>query len=386
MPSVAVVGCGLTKFGKTDKGLIELLAEAGLKAIDDAGLDGIQFDDVLVANMASGEFNGLSGIANALVGELSLEPAAAIKIENTSGSGGAAVYVGWQAIASGKSEYVLVVGGEKMSTKSSGETAEIIASLTHLEERVHGITLPSLAALSARQYMQFYGAPREALAKVAVKNHDNALLNPLAQFHKKITIEDVLNSPIVCDPLRLYDYCPITDGAAAVVLTTLENAKRLTDNPVVISGIGFATDYYSIQTRKRLDEFPAVRRAAEKAYRMAGKKPSDIHVVEVHDMATILEILQCEDLGFFSKGEGWKAVLEDKTALDGELPVNTSGGLKAKGHPIGATGVAQVAEIFMQLQQRCGERQVDAKCGLTCNIGGYGNGVVVTILEVMRPC
>lgn len=384
MPSVAVVGCGLTKFGKTDKGLIDLLAEASLKAIEDSGLENVEFDEVYVANMACGEFNGLSGIANALVGELSLEPAAAMKIENTSGSGGAAIYAGWKAIASGTSEYVLVAGGEKMSTKNSSETAEIIASLTHSEERIHGITLPSLAALSARQYMQLYGASREALAKVAVKNHEHALLNPLAQFHKKITVEDVINSPIICDPLRLYDYCPITDGAAAVILTTLENAKKLTDKPVVISGIGYATDYYSIQTRSRLDEFPAVKRAAEKAYKMAKIKPSDIQVAELHDMATILEILQSEDLGFFPKGGGWKAVLEDKTTLNGELPINTSGGLKAKGHPIGATGVAQACEIFLQLQGRCGERQVDAERGLTCNIGGYGNGVIVTIMEVAR--
>lgn len=383
MRPVAVAGCGLTKFGKTGKGLIELLAEAGLKAIEDAGLDDAEFDDVFVANMSSGEFEGVSGVANALIGELSLEPAAAMKIENTSGSGGAAVYAGWMAVASGESELVLVAGGERMSTKSTGEAAEIIASLTHPEERIQGVTLPSLAALSARQYMELYGAPREALAEVAVKNHYNATLNPYAQFHKRITVEDVLNSPVICDPLRLYDYCPVTDGAAAVVLTTLERARKLMDRPVVITGIGFATDYYSIQTRERLDEFPAVRRAAMKAYRMAGRTPGDIQVAELHDMATILEILQYEDLGFYPKGEGWKAALEGRTALDGELPVNTSGGLKAKGHPIGATGVAQVCEIFMQLQGRCGERQVEAERGLTCNIAGYGNGVIVSILEVM---
>jgi len=371
----------MTKFGRSSKTVLELLTEAALKAIDDAGLHDKPFDEVFVGNMASGEFEGLSGIANALVSELSLEPAAAMKIENTSASGGAAVYAGWLSVTCGKSDLALVVGGEKMTSASTQEVTSIIASLTHREEWTQGVTLPSLAALAARAYMQKYGATRNALAMVAVKNHYNGSLNPNAHFQKRITAEDVVNSPVVCDPLRLYDYCPISDGAAAVVLAPLELARKLVEKPVVIAGIGAATDAHTLQERPNLDSMSAVRVAGEKAYRMAGKTPSDIDVAELHDMATILEIMQAEELGFFPKGEGWKAAEQGITSLKGRLPINTSGGLKAKGHPIGATGVAQVSEITMQIQGRCGERQVKASTGLTCNVAGFGNGAVVAILE-----
>ncbi|HYY48205.1 MAG TPA: thiolase domain-containing protein [Thermoplasmata archaeon] len=380
MRSVAIAGCGVTRFGRSDRSVVDLLAEASLAAMDDAGLHGERFDDVFVGNMASGEFEGVSGLANLLVSELGLEPASAMKVEYTSGSGGAAFYAGWMAVASGQSNLALVAGGEKMTSASTKEATEIIASLAHPWEKAQGITMPSLAGLLARAYMAKYGATREALAAIAVKNHANGALNPNAHFQKRITIEDVLGSPVISDPLRLYDFCPITDGAAALVLAPLEE-RRGSDEPVVVEGIGAATDTQTLQERADWLRMSSVRVAGERAYRMAHLGPSDIRVAELHDMATILEVVQSEELGFFPPGKGWDAAERGITKLEGPLPINTSGGLKAKGHPIGATGVAQIAEVAQQLQGRCGQRQVEAEVGLACNLAGFGNGSIVTVLR-----
>ena len=380
MRSVAIVGCATTKFGRSDKDVVGLLAEASLAAMDDAGLDGVRFDDVFVGNMASGEFEGISGLANLLVSELGLEPASAMKVEYTSGSGGAAFRAGWIAVASGQSELALVAGGEKMTSASTKEATEIIASLAHPWEKAQGVTMPSLAGLLARAYIARFGATREALAAIAVKNHSNGALNPNAQFQRRITIEDVLNSPVISDPLRVYDFCPITDGAAALVLAPVE-AQPPAEKSVVVSGIGAATDTQTLQERADVLRMASVRVAGERAYRMAGIGPGDIDVAELHDMATILEVVESEELGFFPPGKGWDAAERGITKLDGPLPINTSGGLKAKGHPLGATGVAQIAEIAQQLQGRCGPRQVEAGIGLACNVAGFGSGSIVTVLR-----
>ena len=380
MRSVAIVGCATTKFGRSDKDVVGLLAEASLAAMDDAGLDGVRFDDVFVGNMASGEFEGISGLANLLVSELGLEPASAMKVEYASGSGGAAFRAGWMAVASGQSELALVAGGEKMTSVSTKEATEIIASLAHPWEKAQGVTMPSLAGLLARAYIARFGATREALAAIAVKNHSNGALNPNAQFQRRITIEDVLNSPVISDPLRVYDFCPITDGAAALVLAPVE-AQPPAEKSVVVSGIGAATDTQTLQERADVLRMASVRVAGERAYRMAGIGPGDIDVAELHDMATILEVVESEELGFFPPGKGWDAVERGITKLDGPLPINTSGGLKAKGHPVGATGVAQIAEIAQQLQGRCGPRQVEAGIGLACNVAGFGSGSIVTVLR-----
>lgn len=381
MRDVAVIGSGVTKFGKHDVSVLRLLAEASMEALRDSKTNNEKFGMVLVGNMASGEFEGKSGIANALVSDLALEPAFASKIENTSGSGGAAFLAGWLSVASGQSDLSLVAGGERMSSVSTERATEIIASLTHEEEFKQGVTLLSFAGLTARHYMERYGAPREAIAKVAVKNHDNGCLNPNAQFQKRITVEQVLSSPIIADPLRLYDFCPITDGAAALVLAPLEKARSFVGKPVRVAGVGGATDTHVVHEREDLTVMSAVKRAGENAYRMSGKGPKDIEVAELHDMFTLMEIIQSEDLGFFKKGEGWRAVEDGVTSRSGKLPINTSGGLKAKGHPIGATGVAQLAEVTRQLQGVCGDRQVEARLGLACNVAGFGNNAVVSILE-----
>lgn len=379
MRDVAVLSYGLTPFGRHEASVVDLLADASQPALAGSGTDAV--DAVFVGNMSSGEFEGRSGIANALASELGLEPAFPAKVENTSGSGGAALLWGWASIASGLYDRVLVAGGERMTSVDTGRATVIIASLTHPVEHAQGITLPGYAGLMARAYLDRYGAPRESLAAVAVKNHSNGARNPNAQFQKEVSTEQVLASPMIADPLRLYDFCPITDGAAALVLAPWEDSKPDQGPPVRVRGIAGASDTQVVHEREDLTAMKAVRLAATRAYAMAGLGPDAIEVAEVHDMATILEVVQTEELGFFPRGQGWKAAQDGVTSLEGPRPINTSGGLKAKGHPLGATGVAQIAEVTAQLQGKAGDRQVPAQVGLACNVAGFGNDSIVTVLE-----
>ncbi|HEC81451.1 MAG TPA: thiolase domain-containing protein, partial [Thermoplasmatales archaeon] len=246
------------------------------------------------------------------------------------------------------------------------------------------VTFPGLYAMIAKRHMYEYGTTREQIAQVAVKNHENGLLNPDAQFQRKITLDNVLNAPPVAEPLTMLDCSPISDGAAALILCPLEKARDYTDKIVRIKGSGQASDSLALHGREDLCTFMSTVKAAEMAYKQAKIKPEDVDVAEVHDCFTIAEILAIEDLGFVKKGKGGKAVEEGLTTLDGDLPVNTSGGLKAKGHPVGATGVAQVVEIVKQLRGEAEKRQVkDANIGLTHNVGGSGASCVVHILEAM---
>ncbi|AAG19361.1 MULTISPECIES: 3-ketoacyl-CoA thiolase [Halobacterium] len=381
MDRVAIIGASMTAFGDRDAWLLALLAEAGDAALTDAGVDGDDVDHLYVSNMASGEFEGQTGVPNALAHDLAAMPAYTARIDQTSSSGGAGIYAAWQSVASGASDLTLLVGGEKMTHRTTGEATDVIASLTHPVEYKHGVTLPSFAGLTARKYLAQYDAPRESLGKVAVKNHRNGLDNPHAQFRKEVDLETVLDSPMVADPLRLYDFCPITDGSAALVLCPESVAAEYTDDYVVISGVAGATDTHVVHERDDPTTMRGVVESAEQAYEMAGRGPDDIDVAELHDMFTILEFLQSEDLGFFEKGAGWKAVRDGVTDRDGDLPINTSGGLKSKGHPLGASGVAQAYELYQQLLGTAGDRQVDAEVGLACNVGGFGNCVTTTILE-----
>jgi acetyl-CoA C-acetyltransferase len=278
----------------------------------------------------------------------------------------------------------LLVGGEKMSHRTTGESTDVIASLTHPVEYKHGVTLPSFAGLTARHYLERFDAPRESLAEVAVKNHKNGALNPHAQFQKEIDVETAMESPMVADPLRLYDFCPITDGASALLFCPADRAAEYADEYAVVSGVAGATDTHVVHERADPATMGAVVDSGTEAYEMADLDPDDVDVAELHDMFTILEFLQMEALGFASEGEAWEAVEAGRTELDGELPVNTSGGLKSKGHPLGATGVAQGYEIYRQVVGEAGERGVDADVGLACNVGGFGNCVTTTILEGRR--
>jgi acetyl-CoA C-acetyltransferase len=384
MREVAIVGCGMTRFGQLDdKSLTDLMVESSLKAISDANASESDFDAVYVGNMFSGEFNKIMGIASVLADRINLIPAAADKIENGPASGGSAIKEGFQAIASGVSDLVLVTGVEKMTSLPNPRVSSAIATVTHPSaEYKYGTTLPSLGGLLARLYLKKYNVKRESLSLVAVKNHKNGALNPYAHFQREITLEKALASPIVADPLRLYDVCPVSDGAASLVLCSAEKAKQYNDTPILIKGIGQATDIQIVAERDDPTVLNALRTASEKAYTMAKLKPKDINFAELHDAFTILEIVQSEDVGFFKKGEGAKAVEEGKTSLEGELPINPSGGLKARGHPVGATGVAQAVEITWQLRGEADKRQVSgAETALAVNFGGFGNNIVVHIFQ-----
>ncbi|WP_247009190.1 thiolase C-terminal domain-containing protein [Halorientalis litorea] len=381
---VAIIGGSMTKFGQRDAWIRELLAQAGTECLDDAGVAPDTVEHVYVSNMASGEFEGQTGIMNALAHDLALLPAYSQRVDQTSSSGGAGIYAAWQSIRSGASDMTLLVGGEKMTHKGTGGATDIIASITHPAEYKHGVTLPSFAGMTARHYLERFDAPRESLAKVAVKNHRNGVDNPKAQFQKEISEEKALESPIIADPLRLYDFCPITDGSSALMFCPVEVAEEYTDEYVVVSGVGGATDTHVVHEREDPTTMGGVVDSGQEAYEMAGLGPDDVDVAELHDMFTILEFLQMEGLDFAEKGRAWEQVEDGRTERDGELPINTSGGLKSKGHPLGASGVAQGYEIYEQLTGEAGARQVDADTGLACNVGGFGNCVITTIMEAAR--
>jgi acetyl-CoA C-acetyltransferase len=375
---------------RDEDSLVDMLAYAGLRAMDDAGLGNRPVDAVYVGNMASGLFNHQVSVASALVDRLNLMPAAADRIENGPASGGSAIKNGYLAVASGYHDVVLVVGGEKMREVIGPKSTDIVASMTHPQaEYIYGVTLPAMAGMFARLYMDKYGVTRENMADVAIKNQNNGLLNPYAHIQMRITKEGILthpqahiNNPVVADPLHLYDCCPVSDGAAAVILTTPEIAKKLKKPPISLAGVGQATDTHTLQERDDPTDLKAVTIAAEKAFKMAGIKPKDIDVAELHDAFTILEIAESEHVGFFKKGEGGKAVSAGETQIGGKLPINPSGGLKARGHPVGATGTAQVVELVWQLRGEAGERQVEgAENGFSLNFGGFGNNVLAFVLR-----
>jgi len=391
MRPVVVAGVGMIPFERRDEdSLMDMLATAGLNAMDDAGLGDRPVDSVYVGNMASGLFNHQVSVASALVDRLSLLPAAADRVENGPASGGSAIKNGFLAVASGFNDVVLVVGGEKMREVIGPKATDIVACMTHPEaEYIYGVTLPAMAGMFARLYMEKYGVTREHLSMVAIKNQTNGLLNPYAHIQMKITMEGILthpqshiNSPVVADPIHLYDCCPVSDGAAAVLLTTEEIANKLKKPLVTIDGVGQATDTHTLQERSDPTDLKAVTLASEQAFKMAGIKPKDIDVAELHDAFTILEIAESEHAGFFPKGEGAKALERGDTQIGGKLPINPSGGLKARGHPVGATGVAQVVELVWQLRGEAGERQVKgAANGFSLNFGGFGNNVLAFVLR-----
>ncbi len=405
MNKVAIIGVGHTKFGRIeDKGLIDLLSEASLGALEDSNTNDIDFDSVFVGCMGSDAFNQITGVASALVDRINLIPAAADQIKNGPASGGSAVKAGFQAIASGMSDLVLVVGGEKMThIKTPGFITSYVATITHHQaERRHGVSIPSLTGMLMRTYIERYNAKLDWFSDIVIKNHKNGASNRFAHFQR--TIEDFMKNsiqkgkgnwenvydfltddkvnPIIADPIRLFNSCPISDGAAALVLCNADIAKKYCDTPILISGIGQATDTHILYERDDILTLKALRICSDKAYRMAKKSAQDIDVCEVHDAFTILEVIQSEDLGFFKKGEGAKAAHEGLTEIGGKIPINPSGGLKARGHPLGATGVAQVVELVWQLRGEAGKRQVDgAQSGITCNFGGFGNNIISILVE-----
>jgi len=396
MREVAIIGVGMIPFGRRDEdSLMDLLAYASMKALDDAGLGDKSVNAVYVGNMGAGIIQHQTSIASSLVDRLSLLPAAADVVENGPASGGSAVKNGLLAVASGYYDTVLVVGGEKMREITGWRATDFVATMTHPEvEYPYGITLPGMAGMFTRLYMEKYGVTREHLLAVTLKNQEMGALNPYAHVEMTLDREGifdsshaVVNNPIAADPLHLYDLCPVSDGAAAVILCPLEMAKKKVKTPVLIAGFGQATDTHTLQERDDPTDLKAVTLASKQALEMAKLTPQDIDVAELHDAFTILEIAESEHVGFFKKGEGGKAAVTGKTRLGGQIPINISGGLKARGHPVGATGVAQVVDIVFQLRHELPEnRQVkNAKTGLTVNFGGFGNNVVSFVLKRVEP-
>ncbi|ABK15166.1 MAG: thiolase domain-containing protein [Methanothrix sp.] len=386
MRSVSIIGIGCTRFGERwGSSLRDLVVETGIAAIEDAGVTGEAIDALYIGNMSGGRFVEQEHIG-ALIADyagLSRLHIPSTRVEAACASGGLALREAFLAVASGYADIVIAAGVEKMTDVSSGVAADALAAAADREwECFFGATFPALYAMIARLHMRRYGTTREQLAQVAVKNHHHGHMNPIAQYHTEIKVDDVINSPLVADPLRILDCSPITDGAAAVVLAPTDIASRYSDTPIRILASAQASDSLALHDRRDITTLDATVYAAKKAFAQARLTPADIDIAEVHDCFTIGEILAIEDLGFFPKGEGGIATEEGRTSIGGDVAVNTSGGLKACGHPVGATGIKQAYEIVLQLRGEAGKRQVsDAEIGLTHNVGGSGGTALVHILS-----
>ncbi|MEO0249334.1 MAG: thiolase domain-containing protein [candidate division WOR-3 bacterium] len=383
MTGVSIIGVGMTKFGEHwDKGLRDLMAEAGIKAIIDAGIDGPDIDAVYGGCMSAGRLTGQEHIGALIADQSGLNPIPATRVEAACSSGGLALREAILSILSGEHDIVIAGGVEKMSDVEVAQVTTTLGGAADSEwESALGATFPALYALIARRHMHEYKTTEEQMAAVAVKNHDNGSLNPYAQYQYKITIEDVMESAPIAEPLKLLDCSPVTDGGAAVIVARDDIARKYTDTPIRILASSQSSDTLSLHDRMSLTELVATKYAAKKAFERAKLKPGDIDIAEVHDCFTIAEILAIEDLGFFKKGEGGKATEEGLTRRGGEVSINTSGGLKACGHPVGATGIKQAVELTWQLRGEAGKRQVDCDIGLTHNVGGSGATCIIHILS-----
>lgn len=382
MRDVAIIGVSQTKFGELwDTSFRDMISEAGLKAIEHAGIEGADLEAMFVGNMSAGLFVEQEHIASLIADQVGLNPIPSTRVEAACASGGLALRSGIMAVASGYHDVVISAGVEKM-TDVVDPTPVISTAADQEWEVQQGANFPSLYAMMARRHMYEYGTTREQLAMFSVVNHKNGALNPLAQYPMEITVEQVLNSSMVADPLRLLDCSPITDGAAAVILCPAEDARKYTDTPVYVKASAQASGTIALQERRDITTIDSTVYAARRAYKMAGLKPEDIDVAEVHDCFSINGLLAIEDLGFVEKGKAGPAVEDGITQRDGQIPINPSGGLKSRGHPLGATGIAQTAEIVWQLRGEAGKRQIDdLEIGMTHNIGGTGGTAAVHIFS-----
>jgi acetyl-CoA C-acetyltransferase len=409
---VAIVGVGISKFGAfADKTSRDLFVEAWLdmRATSDKGFDPREIEALYLGNFSSDLFEKQAHTAPIMADAVGLTPIPAVRVEDACASGGVALRQGVMAIASGMHDVVLVGGAERMTKLPTAEVTDTLgAAADALYEVPAGFTFPGLYAAIATAYMAKYGMQPEHLWNVASKNHDNGALNPKAQFGVTITdwmkqrvaaavkkgkpapnwqspadfFRDDAANPMIAWPLRLFDCSPISDGAACVLLVNAERAKEFTDAPVYIIGAGQASDV-PLHSRADMTTLPAARGAAQMAYEQAHVAAQDVRVAEVHDCFTIAEIVATEDLGFFAPGEGYKAAEDGMTARDGARPVNTSGGLKSKGHPVGASGVGQAVEVFKQMRGEAGPRQVrgDIPLAVSHNVGATGSTCVVHVYE-----
>jgi acetyl-CoA acetyltransferase len=387
MSNPRVPGVGLTHFGEhPERTGRDMFAEAGLTALDDAGVVPADVEALYYGNFM-GEMAEHQGHEGPMMAEAIGAPeAAATRLESACASAGTAVRQAVQSVRNGEADVVVAGGAERMTNiGTAGATEALSIAADDLYEVRQGMTFPGAYALMARAYMDQYGGNREDLAEIAVKNHDNALPNEFAQLRTEISVSDALEAPMIADPLGLYDSCPITDGAAAVVVTSADYAAANDlDATVGIAGTGQGGDKLALQDRQYLARTPAAERAAEEAYADAGIGPDDVDFAEVHDCFTIAEVLAIEALGFFDAGEGITAAADGITRRDGDLPINLSGGLKAKGHPVGATGAAQIAELTKLLRgdHARADAVPDATTALAHNAGGTVGSTTVHVLEV----
>ncbi len=380
-----MIGIGKTAFGAfSDRDLRSLAVEAGEKCLADAHVSSSQVEAYYLGNFAGPSFVGQNHLAPYIAGAMGITGVPCTRFEAACASSGSAFYHAVSSVAAGLNDVVLVAGVEKMTSQTTPKVTEILAGAGDTCGEVRaGATFPALFAMIARRHMYQYGTTREHLAAVAVKNHENGAKNPLAHMRKVITMEQALKGKPIAEPLTVYDCSLISDGAAAVLIAPLERAAEFTSKPVKVLGIAQTSDYVALDQKDDITTLRAVVSAAQKAYRMAGVTAQDIEFAEVHDCFTIAEILATEDLGFVEKGEGGPYVLAGRTCLRGERPINSSGGLKSKGHPVGATGASQICDLVMQLRGEAGERQLARhSLGLAQNLGGSGATAVVTILGV----
>ena len=384
MRKVSIIGVGMTKFGENwDKSFRGMVTEAGIQAIQDANVKGDEISAGYVGTMASGSLVGQEHAGALIADYMGLNPIPITRVEGACASGSLALRQGVMAVASGLHDLVVVGGVEKMTDLDTAAVSQILGGAGDQEwELFMGATFPGLYAMMARRHMYEYGTTEEMLASVAVKNHANGFYNKYAQFQRKITMEQALNAKMVADPLKILDCSPISDGAAALVLAPLDSASSYSEKPIEILASEQASGTLALHDRDTLTSIKAAKIAGELAYKKAGLTPKDIDVAEVHDCFTIAEIIATEDLGFFNPGEGGPAALEGKTKIDGEVAINTSGGLKSTGHPVGATGVKQACEVSWQLRGDGEETQVkDVEYALTHNVGGSGATAVVHLYK-----
>jgi len=379
---VCVLGAGSTKYGKLDDSLSDITIQASAQAIESAG--------ILPKEIKAGYISNVFGVADkqvhlgpVVMSNLGIPERPSLTIESACGSGSVSFREAFANVAAGFYDAVLVTGVEKVThTGTEWTTTYFSYCSDFFYEGGSGASFPGLFASMARAYLSEFKATEEDFAAVAVKNHDNGLLNPKAHLRRKITIDDVMNSPVVASPLKLYDCCPFSDGASSVILCNEKFAKEHNKDYIQVIGSGRGGSPAALQGREHLTTIPSTKIAAEAAYKMAGIRPKDVDFAEVHDCFTVAEIIDSEDLGFFEKGQGVQGVRDGQTKRDGEIPINPSGGLKSKGHPIGATGVGQVVEVFEQLTGKADERTVKgAKIGLTHNFGATGASCAVHIFQ-----
>ena len=382
MENVCVIGAGSTKYGKLDDSISDIAIEASVAAIESAG--------IVPKEIKAGYISNVFGVADkqvhlgpVIMSNLGIPERPSLSIESACGSGSVSFREAFANVAAGFYDAVLVTGVEKVThTGTEWTTTYFSYCSDFFYEGASGASFPGLFASMARAYLTEFKATEEDLAKVAVKNHENGLLNPKAHLRKKITVEDVMNSAVVASPLKLYDCCPFSDGASSVILCNEKFAKEHTKDYINVIGSGRGGSPAALQGREYLTTIPSTKIAAEAAYKMAGITSKDVDFAEVHDCFTIAEIVDTEDLGFFEKGKGVEGVRENQTSRKGDIPINPSGGLKSKGHPIGATGVGQVVEVFDQLTGKAGARTInDAKIGLTQNFGATGASCAVHIFQ-----